>query len=338
MSAQTAPRTQLTNGATLNHATHCIEPSTRSVLLLRPLPHTRDTLAPSALNHTHIFMAYIPDAAIDNSHTLTPSAWRLFCLLCRRRDHRAGVARLYVEQGCERLQLKRSQFFAAQSELLTAGWIEKNERGEFILTGDFAPVEKRLMASDSPENRTPQPENSDSTVRKNGLASPENRTAQSENSDSYNKEVPASLSSTLIQHTHTSPTRARAKPESVGVSAENFSSNGKPQSAFTLGDCLRYAEICKGRGDPIRSTKALASSLHRTGDGDELIRATLYPAQQAAVDVERYGAPRAFTDQPCVVCHGAKMETVAGKGARPCPNCKDERGRSTGKQPQEKGT
>lgn len=43
--------------------------------------------------------------------------------------------------------------------------------------------------------------------------------------------------------------------------------------------------------------------------------------------------PRKFTDEPCPVCYGAKMQVVKGKGARVCRFCVDEKNRATGKLP-----
>ncbi len=64
------------------------------------------------------------------------------------------------------------------------------------------------------------------------------------------------------------------------------------------------------------------------------ILATLYPEKREEAEREIYGEPRKFTDEQCAVCYGSKMEVVEGKGARPCLNCKNERGTSTGKLPE----
>lgn len=45
------------------------------------------------------------------------------------------------------------------------------------------------------------------------------------------------------------------------------------------------------------------------------------------------GKPRKFTDEPCPVCYGGKMQVVKGKGARVCTFCQDEKNRPTGKFP-----
>ncbi|MDQ4121729.1 MAG: hypothetical protein M3209_09815 [Acidobacteriota bacterium] len=115
------------------------------------------------------------------------------------------------------------------------------------------------------------------------------------------------------------------------LSVSNGGANGKSQ--FSLEDCLRYAETCRARGDPIQNVNGLAVSLYKSGAADSLILATLYPEKHEEKQIEFYGEPRKFKDEHCTVCHGSKMEIVKGKGARECPHCIDERGRRTGKEP-----
>jgi hypothetical protein len=95
---------------------------------------------------------------------------------------------------------------------------------------------------------------------------------------------------------------------------------------FSLSDCLRYAEMQPNINNP----QGLATKLFKTGEADSFIKAKLYPEQ---FERETFGAPVPFSDEPCRVCFGSKMEVVAGKGARPCPHCKNERGKSTGLEP-----
>lgn len=120
----------------------------------------------------------------------------------------------------------------------------------------------------------------------------------------------------------------------VRVNLENSSQTNGHRSQFSLDECLKYVRICESKGEPIKNAKGLANHLYKTGDSDAFILATLYPEKREEAEREIYGEPRRFTDEPCAVCFGSKMEVVSGKGARPCPNCKNERGQSTGKQPE----
>lgn len=106
-------------------------------------------------------------------------------------------------------------------------------------------------------------------------------------------------------------------------------------SQFTLEECLRYVEKCRAKGDEIKNAKALATTIYKTGLADAFILATLYPEKLAEEESKTYGEPRKFSDEPCKICFGARMEIIEGKGARACPNCKDERGKSTGYEPEE---
>jgi len=113
------------------------------------------------------------------------------------------------------------------------------------------------------------------------------------------------------------------------------SSNGNSKhSQYSIEECLKYVEACQAKGEQVQSPKALASKLHKTGEADSFIKATLYPEQ---FERERFGKPIQFTDEPCSVCFGAKMADADGKGFRACEHCKNERGKSIGFEPQTKG-
>lgn len=130
--------------------------------------------------------------------------------------------------------------------------------------------------------------------------------------------------------THTEQT---AEEEAVRVNFENHAKQNGHLSQFSLEECLRYVQICAREGEPIKNAKGLANHLYKTGDSDAFILATLYPERNREKELRVFGEPRKFTDEPCRVCFGSKMEIVSGKGARACPNCKNERGHSTGFQP-----
>lgn len=133
------------------------------------------------------------------------------------------------------------------------------------------------------------------------------------------------------KRTHTEQTEA----EKIAVSAdsENLAKTNGHKSEFSLDECFKYVEICRNKGENITNPKGLATSLYKTGESDAFILATLYPEKREEAEKEIYGEPRKFLDESCAVCFGSKMEVVAGKGARPCPNCKNEKGHAMGLQP-----
>jgi hypothetical protein len=131
---------------------------------------------------------------------------------------------------------------------------------------------------------------------------------------------------------------AETNPEINFDGGKNRISADGHLSAFSLEDCLRYVHLCEMKGDAIKNPQGLAHHLFKTGASDVFIRHALFPEQQAAIEREQYGAPVRFTDQPCRVCFGAKMADAGGKGFRKCAHCRDERGKSTGFEPEgEKG-
>jgi hypothetical protein len=107
------------------------------------------------------------------------------------------------------------------------------------------------------------------------------------------------------------------------------------QSEFSISEILKYVRLCAEKGAAIKNPQGLAANLYQTGNADAFIRAALYPEQQKEIDREIYGEPRPFTRDPCTVCFGAKMSNTDGKGYRKCAHCKDERGKSTGLEPEE---
>ncbi len=104
-------------------------------------------------------------------------------------------------------------------------------------------------------------------------------------------------------------------------------------SQFTLAECLSYVELCVAKGDAIKNPRGLAANLFQTGNSDAFIRALMFPEDQKQSDLETYGAPRLFSDEPCAICFGAKMADADGRGYRKCEHCVNERGRASGFEP-----
>lgn len=156
--------------------------------------------------------------------------------------------------------------------------------------------------------------------------------------------VPADASKTLASCKHLASTETETHTEAE-TEAEAHTETAPPASAGRLCDCCG-ASVCsefsyqdalalttkwkaEGRlvgGRRIENPSGLARTIHREGTADDEIR--LY---------KRPPPKREFTGEPCPSCYGAKMQTVAGKGARRCPDCLDERGQPTGLTPKEGG-
>lgn len=130
--------------------------------------------------------------------------------------------------------------------------------------------------------------------------------------------------------------------ETDGAPAENVRSNERSElsgesksvvscgSEFSLSEIGRYVDHCEARGQLVRNRAALITKLKQTGDADEFIFEFLKPKEFAK---EKFGEPRRFHETPCQVCFGTSIQIVKDKGSRRCPNCIDERGMPTGKEP-----
>ena len=132
-------------------------------------------------------------------------------------------------------------------------------------------------------------------------------------------------------------TTQQSRSENVLCVDDSKSSKPKAKdhrSEFSMDECLRYVEICQTKGEEIKNPKGLANHLFKTGEADSFIRAALFPEDQKKIELEIYGEPRIFSADPCRVCFGAKMSDADGKGFAACEHCKNEKGKSTGLEPE----
>jgi hypothetical protein len=100
-------------------------------------------------------------------------------------------------------------------------------------------------------------------------------------------------------------------------------------SEFSFQDAFATVSRWKAEGRRvggrlIENAGGLARALHKEGTADAEIALLVHPPPK-----------REFTQEPCPTCFGTKVQTVEGRGARPCPDCLDEQGRRTGRKPQE---
>jgi len=188
----------------------------------------------------------------------------------------------------------------------------------------------KIFADFQGENFSAQSEN---PSPRNAAQSENFSPAQSENLSPNTSGVNTKEENLNITQTHQHTEAAVAVCENYQNRRVRIRDHKPTGSQFSLSECLRYVNICIGKGEPIQNPKGLASHLYRTGESDPFILAVLYPAENAEREREFYGEPRPFSDEPCTVCFGAKMEIIPNKGARPCEHCRNERGQSTGKEP-----
>lgn len=89
-------------------------------------------------------MAYIPDEAIDNNVEISATAFRLYALICRRRNHKTQTAWLTEDFIEKTLGISRSTLFEAKKELMRKNWLRIEQQYWQPTYGNFAPVNKRF--------------------------------------------------------------------------------------------------------------------------------------------------------------------------------------------------
>lgn len=85
-------------------------------------------------------MAYIPDEAVDEAAQITSTAFKLYSLICRRRDHKRGSASLSTKSASTLLQVNLGTARRAFAELTAAQWIVRAKHLAIPIKGDFSPV------------------------------------------------------------------------------------------------------------------------------------------------------------------------------------------------------
>ncbi len=107
----------------------------------------------------------------------------------------------------------------------------------------------------------------------------------------------------------------RTEEKAVCVNSKNSSKNGNGhKSEFSLEDCFAYVKICETKGEPVKNAKGLASHLYKTGEADAFILAALHPEKTREKEIEIYGEPRRFTDEPFQRL--LRLKNGSGRGTR----------------------
>lgn len=194
---------------------------------------------------------------------------------------------------------------------------------------DEIPLDAKFMASVLVADERTIQKSFDELLFKNLLVEKTERIERKEQTDRQETAgAGVSLSSENLSQTESENQSSLLKI----VPATRQNGNSK-NSQFTIEECLKYVEVCQSKGEAVQSPKALANHLHKTGEADALVMATLYPERAEAEEARAFGEPVQFTDEPCRVCFGAKMADAGGKGFRACEHCRNERGKQTGLEP-----
>jgi hypothetical protein len=85
-------------------------------------------------------MAYVPDEAIYDSFEISKDAFRVYCLLCLRRNRRSELSYVSIEHLQAVLALSRGQAYKTLAELRENGWTAGKLPKLTCQKGDFGPV------------------------------------------------------------------------------------------------------------------------------------------------------------------------------------------------------
>jgi len=92
-------------------------------------------------------MAYIPDEAVYDGNTLTDSAFKIYCLLCARRNHRSETTVATASTIVRLTGISKATVYRSLHELEQKQWIERNTNVYRLTKGDFSPMANRFNGS-----------------------------------------------------------------------------------------------------------------------------------------------------------------------------------------------
>lgn len=99
-------------------------------------------------------MAFVPDEAFDHADQISASAFTLYCLICRWRNHTHGNAILNLAAAQRQLGKSQSQIYRLLAELQTSGWIIRKQAFITPIFGSFAPCKKSPKISHKRETNS----------------------------------------------------------------------------------------------------------------------------------------------------------------------------------------
>lgn len=99
-------------------------------------------------------MAYIPDEAVYDSTTITDTAFKIYCLLCARRNHKSERTFAAALTIVRLLGISKATHYRSINELESKGWIERKGSIYLLLKGDFSPMNNRLNGSLKSETKS----------------------------------------------------------------------------------------------------------------------------------------------------------------------------------------
>jgi hypothetical protein len=209
--------------------------------------------------------AKIEEEAINHHTDLTGEELRLYVLIKFHTWNDTGVCRKNLRQLSKLHKLSYTHTTERYKKLKKLKWCEDTKEGI-----------RPLINLNVPKTGTFD----DEMFQKAEHGSSENRNIGIPESGTFNDEMFQKAEHPFIPYIEPfkdeiSLTAAAEEKPVAEAAAETVPHKSK----FSLSECLRYAEICKLRGENIRSVEALATSAYKNGNLDAFVSATLYPEQ-----------------------------------------------------------
>jgi hypothetical protein len=280
-------------------------------------------------------VAYVPDEAIDRMDELSSGAWKLYCFLCRCRNHASGKCNPSSALTAKTIGVHTKNVFRLRRELTVKGWasftgdsatwmiyLSKNPISEQIPDGS-----KNATTGDAMEELTPQ-SSKNATVdsedgSKNATGVAKMLLNGSKNATAY-KEEPAKEPC----NNNVVVLRARVSAESeqreyLSLAKQNGHTNGNGKAGnhgiHLYADYLDYVTATKpGKGTA--QAIGLARWMQKQGEDDEAVAAWLKSKQSPAQKPKPAACPtcggRGFNRRPTPTdpINNQLCETCNGKG------------------------
>ena len=217
--------------------------------------------------------AKIGEEAVRRQSELSGEEFRLYCLIKFHTWNDSGVCNKNLRELAELYALDYDNTTRRYKSLRQKGWCENTKKG---IRCAFSEATAEITVP-----------HSQSTV-KNAVADCKNyssensQTAEITVSDckNYSLEDSETVKNAVSLNRNKEPFKdqqfidsgSREKVAAAAVETKD------QKSIFSLEECLRYAEFCVRRGDPIKSVEALARYAYQSGADDAFIEAAIYPA------------------------------------------------------------
>lgn len=201
-------------------------------------------------------------------------AFFLYGLICLHRYDATGISNKTIQEVIEIWELDYDNTMRRFKLLRDIGWIEV-KRGKIRPLKGFVKTVKATVQKGETVNSTAKTVNS--TVETVNSTVTQESSAVNSTVSAVNFTAPSYKECTeLVQNPKSSEQNLKPAHTPESLARRVGENSDSPKSKFSYEECFRYAEICKKRGEPIRSA-AVADSIFKSGEKDFLIEALLYP-------------------------------------------------------------